>query len=203
MKYHTEEELRKGRHRIQCPNCRQNWSLHLVRHVLSSVMSPAQLEEIGAKVNDNYLKNSAVVQQCPSCNNFCEHTDRDQNRIRCRFCSMQLGGEEEFVFCWACLKPWQKARRSFTCGNPGCTGKDARTRYLQECTTKTIGQVSGVPSVRRCDKCNQLVHHIDACKHMTCKCGFNFCFVCLKPQIEGQWQCGSYNSVCEVAPRQT
>lgn len=202
MKDHTEEELRKGRYKIQCPNCDQNWSLHLVRHVLSSVMSPAQLEAIGEKVNDNYLENSTAVQQCPSCNNFCEHTDRHENRIHCGFCTTKQGGEE-FAFCCVCLKPWQKAQSFTSCGNPGCTGKDARTRYLQECETKTIGDVSEVPRVRRCENCSRLIDHISECKHMTCKCGFNFCFVCLKPQIYGEWQCGSHSCVCKVAPRQT
>ncbi|KAL8379050.1 hypothetical protein RB599_008725, partial [Gaeumannomyces hyphopodioides] len=31
---------------------------------------------------------------------------------------------------------------------------------------------------RRCFKCDVLVEHADACHHMTCRCGAQFCFVC-------------------------
>ena len=31
---------------------------------------------------------------------------------------------------------------------------------------------------KRCGKCNILVEHKDACRHMTCRCGYQFCYVC-------------------------
>lgn len=31
---------------------------------------------------------------------------------------------------------------------------------------------------RRCYKCSVLVEHSDACQHMTCRCGAEFCYVC-------------------------
>ena len=31
---------------------------------------------------------------------------------------------------------------------------------------------------KRCTNCHALVEHREACQHMTCRCGFNFCYVC-------------------------
>ena len=31
---------------------------------------------------------------------------------------------------------------------------------------------------KRCGRCNFLVEHKEACRHMTCRCGYQFCYVC-------------------------
>lgn len=31
---------------------------------------------------------------------------------------------------------------------------------------------------KRCSQCNALVEHREACQHMTCRCGYQFCYVC-------------------------
>jgi hypothetical protein len=33
----------------------------------------------------------------------------------------------------------------------------------------------------RCAECNAIVEHGDACQHMTCRCGYQFCYVCKAP----------------------
>lgn len=212
MKQHCDTELEKGRCKFQCPNCRSNWPFSLVRHVLLSIMSSSQLTKLSMKINDNYFGNLSKIKQCPSCSNHCERTDESNNRVMCSVCTSKTG--RHYEFCWACLNPWKEAvgvidygleftHAGLSCGNVGCNGKDARLRYLAECPTKTIGLVNDVPSVRVCQKCGNMISHITACKHMTCKCGYNFCFVCLKPQVNDEWQCGTSGAVCPVAPRQT
>ena len=79
---------------------------------------------------------------------------------------------------------------------------DPRVQILQSCPNKDVVGVS-TPSMRACPFCGALVQHTDACKHMNCPaCSRAFCFICLKKN-EGGWQCGSYNSKCTPAPRQT
>ena len=79
---------------------------------------------------------------------------------------------------------------------------DLRVQFLQSCPNKDVIGVS-TPSIRACPFCGALVQHTDACKHMNCPaCSRAFCFICLKKN-EGGWQCGSYNSKCTPAPRQT
>ena len=79
---------------------------------------------------------------------------------------------------------------------------DPRVQILQSCPYKNVVGVS-TPSMRACPFCGALVQHTDACKHINCPaCSRAFCFICLKKN-EGGWQCGSYNSKCTPAPRQT
>jgi len=81
-------------------------------------------------------------------------------------------------------------------------GSDPRVQMLQNCSNKDVVGVS-TPSIRACPHCGALVQHTDACKHMTCPaCSREFCFICLRKK-EGGWQCGSYNSKCSPASRQT
>ena len=58
------------------------------------------------------------------------------------------------------------------------------------------------PSRRACIKCGLLIEHIKNCKHMKCPCGEEFCFICLKGKVDGKFQCGSFNTKCEVAEAQ-
>ena len=81
-------------------------------------------------------------------------------------------------------------------------GSDPRVQMLQSCPNKDVIGVS-TPSIRACPFCGALVQHIDACKQMNCPaCSKSFCFICLKKN-EGGWQCGSWNTKCTPAPRQT
>lgn len=81
-------------------------------------------------------------------------------------------------------------------------GSDPRVQMLQSCPNKDVIGVS-TPSIRACPFCGALVQHIDACKQMNCPaCSKEFCFICLKKK-EGNWQCGSWNTKCTPAPRQT
>ena len=81
-------------------------------------------------------------------------------------------------------------------------GSDPRVQMLQSCPNKDVIGVS-TPSIRACPFCGALVQHTDACKQMNCPaCSRAFCFICLKKN-EGGWQCGSWNTKCTPAPRQT
>lgn len=100
-------------------------------------------------------------------------------------------------FCWCCGEEWLDGH---ICDS---TFKQDLVDILAMSETQTIGSVHDVPSIRCCPNCCQLIFHTEACKHMECsRCHTDFCFVCLKPTINGNWQCGSHCDVCPVHPRQ-
>ena len=88
-------------------------------------------------------------------------------------------------------------------GNDDCSGEDKRLRILRNCPRKIIVGVAGCPSRRACPGCGMLIEHERDCKHMRCRCGKEFCFICLKPKESSGWTCGSYNTACKVAAVQT
>lgn len=199
----------KGGHFLfTCPGCKSTWQHRPVCKALSTTLTTEELKSFTEKVTYNFALDCQTFQSCPKCENYITHDPqtatgfRNKYWVRCPICTRKE--QKNVEFCWVCLNPWRGDNSS--CGNKTCTGKDPRIHKLQTCGTKSIGNVDDVPVYRACVKCGWLIEHTDNCKHMACKfCGCQFCFVCLKPQIENseKWQCGSYNSVCEVAPRQT
>lgn len=207
IKRYCETVINAGRFIFACPSCQCGWQYFLVRHIMSTAMPTAEFEAFQKKVNENFLSSSPAIQECPTCGNYVRRDPSkhflNKNWVLCPICTKREGSRVEF--CWICRKPWIGDNNS--CGNEGCNGKDPRINHLEKCDTKTIDKVCGVPSIRCCVKCGALINHKDKCKHMTCKCGYVFCFVCLKPKNIGkensEWQCGEYNDACQVAPRQT
>src|SRR6218665_1634373 len=205
MIVYCNNNIKMGRFRFFCSKCQgKEWQYFLVRHVLSAVKTEDELREIDAAVNKNFMK-SPDMQKCPFCNSYCKRDKtkrfRNINRVVCPLCSKRNGRDVEF--CWCCLKSWKGNMES--CGNDGCDGTDPRCPYLAECPTKTVdGNIENVPTVRGCVKCGNLISHNTGCKHMTCRCGYVFCFVCLKPYntISKRWECGWAYSKCPLAPRQ-
>jgi len=165
----------------------------------------AKLEALSSR---NMLQSGKAlnVQKCGGCGTLHYQRKRpiriirrleDYRRLKtkCKICDDH--------FCWNCGKVVDN-------DDHNCDGDYSSrmgiAQILAECPLKTIGRVADVPSIRACvnPDCCQLINHETACKHMKCgSCKVDFCFVCLKTKLGGEWQCGSYNAVCAVAPRQT
>ena len=126
------------------------------------------------RMEEIYLIKKPGVQQCPFCHFHCEWQS-NSNRVQCVVCTKKNGKPTEF--CWQCLNSWKGGLLS--CGNEECGSLESKLQLLQTCETNTIGAVPNVPSVRACVKCGALINHKEACKHMKCRCGYEFCFICL------------------------
>ena len=199
-----ENTLGEGKYKIVCPgsNCDQELTLAVVRHILSVVMTERELNVILDRMNENYLRSpNSDIRQCQVCGvnwkkDFKKRRPGDRTRVMCNTCSRSKGRRVEY--CWECRREWK--RGSYKCGYPDCNWEEDQILTLQRCGTKTIGDVSGCPIIRACPRCGNLIYHEDRCKHMTCKCGCSFCFVCLKKKGYILWDCS--RSYCPVAPRQ-
>ena len=205
-------DLNSGKYRILCPQCDHEWQYSLIRQVAPP--SAADLQLFDVLLSENYFRSTKGFQKCPGCLVWSyrdpQHAAINETscRVTCPLCTEMRSVFYliPFEYCWTCLREWNAGESNY-CGNADCqAGADPRTAYMKSQPLKTIGQVPGCPSMRGCPKCGVLLEHTAACKHMDCKsCKFSFCFVCLKPKnpVDGQWQCGSYNAICQVAPHQT
>jgi len=182
--------------------CDRMWHYPVIRKVLvqSKQFKPADLVKLELLHSLNVLKKYYMVSECPSCRHCVyRHMADDRNRryTACPSCNTR--------FCFKCKQEWQDTKSLVYCGHEECCNFE-REHYeiLKECEPKTIGSVSGVPSIRECPKCSQLINHTSACKHIECSlCKEKFCFVCLKRMVNGAWQCGSSGDVCPIAARQS
>ena len=197
--------LKDGGYEFYCPSCRAPMQWIVVRHILSSVMTDNELQRSLDTVNKNFVQRQPKIRQCATCGtnqerDFTKEWYNDRNRVVCDECTRRAG--HEISFCWYCRQAWRPGFKG--CGNRNCDGAAAKLMELKECDVKKIASVTGCPNTRACSRCGILIYHIDKCKHMACRCGCNFCFVCLQLQnSNGTWPCGSADDRCTVAPRQT
>merc|ERR1712087_696206 len=103
------------------------------------------------------------------------------------------------TLCWCCGAEWKDGHQ---CDE---AFKRDLCEILKEAEKKKIGSVTGVPSIRCCPECCQLIFHTDACKHMRCRsCNCDFCFVCMGIRDKDNgWSCGGYSEPCPVKEAQT
>ena len=196
--------LSSGKFQFVCPyidrqnwyRCNKEWSYIEVRRF--GVLSSEEQKEFETKISENYLRKAMGIQECPGCQSYCERINKKDKRLICRICSKEKG--RRFEFCWNCLHEW-KSSGTEKCGNEECGGEDPRLRTLREAKMKKVIGVD-TPSTRACPTCGMLIEHTEACKHMVCPCSTQFCFICLKAKGD-KWECGSFNTKCTPAARQT
>ena len=200
--------LSAGKYQFLCPyvspdgkvRCNKEWSYIEVRRF--GVLNKTEQKDFETRISENYLRKAQGIQECPGCNSLCMRNNPKDKRLICILCTKEKG--RRFDFCWNCLHEW-KLDGTDKCGNQECDGEDPRLKILRDAAKKKVVGVE-TPSIRACPACGSLIYHTEACKHMVCPCGANFCFICLGVReggVSGTWKCGSYNTKCTAADRQT
>ena len=70
--------------------------------------------------------------------------------------------------CWRCCE-----ELCVRCGASAHHGSDCAVAH-----EASLGGVANSEGWVRCTKCRHLIHRVDGCDHMTCRCGAEFCFQC-------------------------
>eukprot|EP00488_Nonionellina_sp_1-RS-2012_P001914 TRINITY_DN334_c0_g1_i1.p1 TRINITY_DN334_c0_g1~~TRINITY_DN334_c0_g1_i1.p1 ORF type:complete len:258 (-),score=71.12 TRINITY_DN334_c0_g1_i1:391-1164(-) len=178
--------------------CAQKWRYPLIKQCLLSnndekVSEEFEYDKLELLLSRNIVELNYDLQKCPDCTSLLYRNQRDNNfecRTECPLCPSA-------VFCWGCSEPWTDKHECDT------SFRAATMEILSACPFKKIGPSKQCPSVRACPKCSQLITHVSACKHIQCTfCKTNFCFICLKPQKNSNWQCGGYSDSCPTHKRQ-
>jgi len=199
-----QNTLKEGGYKFSCPSCELVLTFDIVRHVLSSGgrTSEEDLNAVMDRVNQNFLNRPETgIRTCRVCgvNWKRDFTKSRKKKVVCNTCSRNRG--RKVKYCWECRREWRG--NGYKCGYEDCDWEEQQLLTLANCTTKTIAKVAGCPAVRACPRCGTLIQHEEKCKHMTCKCGCSFCFVCLKEKKGfGLWKCSPHDSTCPIAPRQ-
>ncbi|RUP44415.1 hypothetical protein BC936DRAFT_149484 [Jimgerdemannia flammicorona] len=210
--------------------CKLEWHYRDVRKL--GLLSNEEERYFETKISQNFLLLAEGIQQCPKCQSYCERRDKDRRATICVICTRRDQKEYMFCwFCLhlmisysqctnaeclgieprlailrnAPLKVGWKVLYSRSARLPSMfrNSKMVLSLLQPHRIPQSIMEVRNVPSRRACPKCGLLVEHDRDCKHMKCRCDHKFCFVCLKPCLNGVWQCGVSNAPCEIAPVQT
>ena len=196
-------EIASLKYEIKCPLCSSEWSLDVIKRYGGT--SDVELRQLEEGIARNACRRDPKIQKCPFCGVFCERQNSSVNSVICILCSKN--GENK-VFCWRCLRPWNNpSMTAVSCGNAQCEVNRDKLKQLEESPMVVVGYLKErkqIYKLRACPGCATLIEHDGGCKQMTCKkCKTEFCFICLCQRDScGRWQCGFYNSPCELAPIQ-
>lgn len=186
--------------KLICPCCKKGFD-HT--ELEKAGLTDKKMQEMLKKIETDVMFKTHSCKRCPQCDTWTQRIHTDRLRTECHICSMS----KKFEFCWSCLNGWKNASDNSVCGNKICnpTNKEMLD-ILATCNVKSIGDIEGVPAIRACPKCRIGISHVGGCKHVYCtNCQTDFCFSCLRIKEGGSWPsgCGSYDSKCKVAKRQT
>ena len=199
---HSWNEICENRKtKVCCCLCNREWDTDTIRRYGGATSE--EIRVLQECVSRNFILKDPNISECPGCSSFCERINTSDRCAICRICSQRK--KKTYHFCWDCKKEWIGSPSNKRCGNDKCNQEEL-LEQLRTCPEKEIKHLKGLmcPSLRACPSCGSLVEHVKDCKHIFCKaCKKEFCFVCLRLCAEGSSSCGSYNTQCAVAPRQT
>ncbi|KAK8463927.1 hypothetical protein PHAVU_011G072300 [Phaseolus vulgaris] len=88
------------------------------------------------------------------------------------------------LFCFNCKVPWHSGMTCYIykMSNPNPPAEDLKLKFL---ASRSLW--------RQCVKCNHMIELAEGCYHMTCRCGFEFCYNC-----GAEWKDKKSTCVCPL-----
>jgi IBR domain, a half RING-finger domain len=149
---------------LNCPLCSRRRSMPVPISLLGGPGSRvcAQINEL---LLHRYLRLNPRVRFCPrnGCGNAVEVliSSSDCRTVVCDQCLLQ--------FCTRCNQPWVKEHARCSC--------QEYQDVILASYDSTFARLTS--TIRRCPHCCVFLERTSGCDHMTCSCGFEFCYRCM------------------------
>lgn len=199
----TWKQIKRLKYEISCANCRDIISMEDI--IKFGLPKEDEQHFLDTAISINFC-GSQDIQQCPSCQSFCQRIQGDKPRVICTLCTSKK--QMEYAFCWYCLRQWINGQNQEICGRDGCRRKEIE--LLRNCPKIDIkdkaGTIVAIPKFRACPSCFTLAELKSGCHHVTCgMCNDTFCFICLTNPNGGSLVCRTDKKLifCNPAPVQT
>ncbi|XP_058203296.1 E3 ubiquitin-protein ligase RSL1-like [Rhododendron vialii] len=171
MKQHVEVKLLNGM-LPKCPHegCNSELKIETSRKFLTpkliEIMSQ-RLEEASIPVTEK------IYCPYPDCSALMSKSEVLEYSKRTLFGTERLGVRKcskcEKLFCINCKVPWHS--------NTSCLDYKSRNPYPPAADAK-LKTLADENLWRQCVKCNHMIELESGCYHMTCRCGYEFCYTC-------------------------
>ncbi|XP_047340177.1 E3 ubiquitin-protein ligase RSL1-like [Impatiens glandulifera] len=169
MKQHVEAKLLHGV-LPQCPdeNCNSKLKIESCK-----VFLPDKLIEImSQRIREASIPvTEKVYCPFPKCSALMTKKEiRENSRTTMRICGQNVARKCvkcEGIFCISCKVPWH--------ANISCYGYKRINPVAEDVQLKIL---AGFKNWRQCTKCNNMIELVDGCYHITCRCGYEFCYTC-------------------------
>ena len=167
---YVHSQIEQGKLPVKCPNptCETPTMVKTDLEALLDEASYARLQKFEWKVIRD--TNPGEYIECPndSCDYFFSRGDvKEVRRHDCPVCSLS--------WCHKCNMAWHEG---FTCAEYAYRerAEEINNTHLEE--DDQLEQWAGQAGAKRCSRCKYWVVKNEGCDHMTCRCGYEFHYVC-------------------------
>ncbi|EAS06981.2 IBR domain protein (macronuclear) [Tetrahymena thermophila SB210] len=145
---------------LKCPN--SNCTLPINQQDLREVLNEIEIQRYEKFSLQNYIDSNAdEISWCPTPN--CEYAfiiEKDQNQLNCPKCNKS--------YCLNCKCDYHNGQT--------CQEYKISNNFTEE--DQKFEQFVAGQKFKQCSKCKMWVEKNQGCDHMTCRCGYQFCYKC-------------------------
>lgn len=171
-KRHAEAKLTSGSLQMECPDpsCVHSFTMDQCRTLLSK----SNFTTLNIRLTETAIPAPLRV-YCPfkDCSAFMEKSESDGTFAECYFCHRE--------FCQACNAPWHNNQ---TCGEYRANEMNSRLSGDQK-----FRELAKQKKWQTCPDCKSFVERTEGCKHMTCVCKVEFCYLCGMKYVNNSLGC--------------
>ncbi|CAM6030245.1 unnamed protein product [Sphagnum balticum] len=176
MKRHAEVQVQAGQVPVRCPqaDCLQPLTLAKCQKLLTvdvfnsltKRLAEASIPE-GDRVycpyrNCSALMNKTGLRSSQNANSSSNPHAMNIGRTECVECARS--------FCVECRVPWHL--------NRSCQEYQQLPLHLRDSEDSNLYKLAENQNWQRCRKCCRMIELAEGCYHMTCRCGYEFCYTC-------------------------
>ncbi|KAL7721492.1 RBR-type E3 ubiquitin transferase [Entamoeba marina] len=169
IREYVTDQINKANTIVKCPNANCSQVIPFNDLVNCGIINNQQTyDKYLNTLTRLHLETDPDVRYCEKCGNVMIG-EKGITMMRCSKC--------KYAFCFKCKEPWHA---DFTCEEykqwklDHAKGDNAYADFLRNHT-------------KPCPKCKKPIEKSGGCNHMTCACGYHFCWVCLKEYKPGHF----------------
>lgn len=161
LKYYLEAKIKEQAPKIVCPQ--DGCGVEMGVGDLQGVLEEELLEKYYSYTLDAAIAQDDDMWWCPTadCNYaFNWNIEEDGAEFECEKCKK--------IYCLECKVEWHK----------GMTCAENRVNNTHSKADEKFEKAMKRSKAKQCSKCKYWVSRTEGCNHMTCRCGFEFCYNC-------------------------
>lgn len=182
---HAEVKVQAGQVPVRCPHvsCTQTLGLPQCQSILSQKWFDLLNKRL---IEVNMPESERVYCPFPNCSALMNRKDLLANNEGASSSSLSLAAPSRCVecsriFCVECRVPWHTSM--------SCRQYQQLPPSLRDAQDAKLYQLAEHQKWQRCKKCRRMIELAEGCYHMTCRCGYEFCYVCGEPWKNKRQSC--------------
>eukprot|EP01080_Neovahlkampfia_damariscottae_P001673 gene1673-442_t len=161
LKEYIKTSVQTKKFPVKCPNpkCKQEIQIPIIKKIINDDKLFMEFENTTTQDLIETEKNIYSCCPTPDCKYSFVHLEGDDPHFRCEICRKHY-----------CLNCKSEYHHRMTC-------LQYKKKHIND--VLFIKFVTGA-NYKQCLKCKAWIERTEGCPHMTCKCGFEFCYACGK-----------------------